>query len=323
MRVATPVLAALGAASYAVAQSIISSGPLGGLGALAGTLSLTCEAALLQLAVSNSSLEQCLHVTALEPLLTSNGSIIPILDEWMTDLCYMPPCSNDTLYNASVAISTACSADLAKYSITNATFLAAIEEYTLAREILCLKTVNPYTTMNATIPVTNLTYSAYNVTNGTFCVTSVLTEVSSYLGTNLTVPYIESMVGMAGSANSSALMMLEMLPPSTICSDCIFAAADLLFEEYPSLAYVVVNQTTNTTVLQYLNGLCAVEGLNATLNGTLPVNITESAFNSSYPYNLTIGNITYTPGNYSILPPQFNFTIGNLTINSSSFNTSF
>ena len=58
----------------------------------------------------------------------------------MSQLCYMPPCSNATLMAAAANITAGCAADIAADKFPNNTVAAAFTLYPTARELLCLKT---------------------------------------------------------------------------------------------------------------------------------------------------------------------------------------
>lgn len=74
-------------------------------------------------------------------VLASNASIIPVLDKFMSDLCYTyPTCSNDTLMTAAMTIMNGCATDLQNEGLSNTTVMAAFESYPVVREVLCLKT---------------------------------------------------------------------------------------------------------------------------------------------------------------------------------------
>jgi hypothetical protein len=113
-----------------------------------------CQGAVIQ-AVTNSSFGQCFPALDLAPckcllfsldlkadivVLTSNGSIIPPLDNFMSDLCYKQPCSNETLMAAAQSIAAGCASDLAAGGLANTTVFAAFSSYAVLREVLCLKT---------------------------------------------------------------------------------------------------------------------------------------------------------------------------------------
>jgi hypothetical protein len=102
----------------------------------------------------------------------------------------------------------------------------------------------------------------YNTTNGAFCATSLLTELQSYLGANLSLPYIAT---AALGGNATVVQLIEKIPTKALCSDCIFAAVDLIEEQYPWFGNISLGAIngTNTTLNQFLVGTC-----NATYNIT-------------------------------------------------------
>lgn len=74
------------------------------------------------------------------PVLTTQGSIIPVLDQFMTSLCYQQPCSNESLAQAASAIKTGCQADLQSGNLSPDVVDFAFNTYPTLRETLCLKT---------------------------------------------------------------------------------------------------------------------------------------------------------------------------------------
>lgn len=289
MRLSTSAIAvsALGASS-ALAQLSITS-VLGTAESYLAMLSPSCQATVISLASPSAPAYQCLQVQNIIPIILSNASIVPGIDSYLSSICSSAPCSNGTLYNLTQSITSGCSSDLSKYGITNTTIAEIIGTYPLAREVACLKTSAPFNGTNATIPISN---STYNTTNGTFCATSLLTEVSAYLGANLTNSFIDNAVL---SGNTTILNMLEMIPPTALCNDCIFAALDLIEDEFPQVGSVPIS--ANVTLNSYLNGTCNATGYVVSTNGTLPSTIIESAINSTLGFNITVGNVTIAPMN--------------------------
>lgn len=105
----------------------------------------------------------------------------------------------------------------------------------------------------------------YNSTDGYFCVTSLLTQLSAYFGTDLSVPYITA---AASGQNSTAIDLLTSIQPNIVCNDCIFAALDIINEAYPAAgdfeiatAFGLLNMTSplpaGTTVNSFANETCA------------------------------------------------------------------
>jgi len=268
------------------------------------TFSPACQASLISV-FTNGSFAECFHPADLFPITLTNAPIVPTLDKFMSDLCYGPACSNATLMTAASTILAGCAADLKNETLSNSTVTTAFSLYPLVREVLCLKTQDPYTNLsyggvlgNPPIPVSS---PIYNSTNGTFCVTSVLTQLSAYFGTNLTLPFIE---GIATLMNTTALGLAESINVLALCNDCVFGAVDVVEDVIPSIGstplstiFGLLGMTSpvNTTINGLLNGTCAYKPLAVSTNGTLPSNITVSIINSTFPYNLTSGNHTFSP----------------------------
>ncbi|WWD19256.1 hypothetical protein CI109_103714 [Kwoniella shandongensis] len=304
MRASTTSIVTLASvAGFAAAQSATSL--TSAASAALNLLSPNCQSVVLGLA-TNSSASQCLHVDLLAGLITTNGSVIPSIDNYLSTICSSAPCSNETLTNTTQTILEGCSSDLSNFGITNQTLEYVVELYPLAREVLCLKTSDPFkanstASANSTTPtsanatVSSNSTSSYNTTNGTFCATSLLTELSSYLGAPLTTSYITN---AALGGNATVVQRLQSIPPSALCDECIFAALDLIEQELPFVGNISVG---NSTLNTYLNGQCKSDNLTISTNGTLPTNITITASNSTFSYNITAGNVTYHP-NSTVLP---------------------
>ena len=108
------------------------------------------------------------------------------------------------------------------------------------------------------------------MTDGVFCVTSLLTQLSAYFGANFTLPYLS---GVVSGANTTALGLLENISSTVLCNECIFGAVDVIEEAYPVVGnvpvaaiYGALNMTTtiNTTINGLLNSTCAYESLATT-----------------------------------------------------------
>lgn len=109
----------------------------------------------------------------------------------------------------------------------------------------------------------------YNSTDGFFCVTSVLTQLSAYFGTNVTVPFITD---IASGNNDTALELVKTVNPNIICNECIFATFDIINQAYPEVdgatfdfLFGLLNMTSplpaGTTLAEYANDTCAYQNL--------------------------------------------------------------
>lgn len=257
------------------------------------SFSTECQQAVLG-ALANSELSSCLPLASVVPALTSNGSIIPLLDNFMSDLCYNQPCSDETLSAAAQAIAEGCSADLESEGLDDSVVTAAFDAYPLVREILCTKTDDPYTEESyggfLGAPPVAIDSGEYNSTDGYFCVTSVLTQLSAYFGSDLSIPYL---TGLVTGANQTAVDLLTSIEPNIICNDCIFAAAALIEQAYPEAGSVpfdvifgLLNMTSplpeGTTINEFANDTCAYEDRSVPTDGTLPESVTVSIVDSTF-----------------------------------------
>jgi len=299
------------------------------------SLSTECRTAILSLALS--PLTQCLGINELAPAISANASLVPILDNWMTSICANEACDQDLLDSTAQNFSSACNSDLAKYDISGTDIQDIVGMYPLVRELVCLKTAEPFvsnSTMNMTMPMDNVTMPMDNSTmpiptdmnstmpmpttmdnatipmgmsnstdNSTFCVTSLLDEVTSYLGMNITVNGIFNLVFGKDTEGRKAL---AQIPPSALCQDCIYAGAGLIEQQYPGIWNETIG-SGNFTVGGFLNETCVNSTfpeidreMNPTI--TLPEAVYPSAENSTYAYPImymnatSMMNETYTPG---------------------------
>lgn len=170
-------------------------------------------------------------------------------------------------------------------------------------------------------------------TTETYCLISVLDELSYYLGTNLSVREIAT---IALGGNATAVQTLASIPPTALCNDCIFGALSLIETEFPDVGTSI--WIGNTTLNQFFDTTCNATGLvisqseldfhivaqlilTILLDGTLPHNVTASAYNSTFPYPFVVnGTSTYSPTStaapiplQSVIPNR-NVTIGHTTI---------
>ena len=165
-------------------------------------------------------------------------------------------------------------------------------------------------TMNSTMTETNTT-STNTTEEDTFCVTSLLTEVSEYLGMNLTV---NSIFDLVLGSDTEGRQALTELPPTALCQDCIYAGAGLIEQQYPGIWNETI--TGNFTIGGFLNSTCVNEtfpeiDMESNNTITLPETVYPSAENSTYAYPIMYmngtTNETYTPSETVQQPPSIPF----------------
>lgn len=400
MKISASLIALGAAASVATAQNVSIPGLTSSALHL---LSSSCQTAVKELLSPNSPTGQCLNTTAAQTVLNSNGSVVPSVENWLNSICTSNPCSNSTLQNATQTILSQCSTDLQKFGVTNETIKVIVESYPLAREVVCLKTTEPFTSNSTSNNSTSGGYggasssasswassatgwatsawdsatatssmwnngagtdagpsasfaaeSAYKLirrqpaqgsgssaspavfstssaaspsstasssgnstsnTTETYCLISVIDELSYYLGTNLSLQEIAT---IALGGNATAVQTLASIPPTALCNDCIFGALSLAETEFPDVGTSI--WIGNTTLNQFFDTTCNATGLVISQNGTLPHNVTASAYNSTFPYPFVNGTSTYSPTSTAApIPlqsviPNHNVTIGHTTV---------
>ena len=97
--------------------------------------------------------------------------------------------------------------------------------------------------------------------------------MSAYFGANLTLPYLESILT---EKNTTALQLVEGISPTILCSECFFAAIDIVEEVYPSVGdlhlatiFGVLNATVpaayaSATINDVFNGTCSYKNYTVT-----------------------------------------------------------
>lgn len=101
----------------------------------------------------------------------------------MSDLCYMQPCSNETLDAAAQTIIAGCSSDLEKDGLSDSVVTEAFGAYPLVREILCTKTYVVFRDSNNRTDISGMTH-----THQSHTVASLAHHLSPSIAVYTTVP---------------------------------------------------------------------------------------------------------------------------------------
>ncbi|POW18049.1 hypothetical protein PSTT_00121 [Puccinia striiformis] len=163
-----------------------SGGTSSALGLAAG-LSPGCQAAAGGLLTSEFG--TCSNIMGLVSVIGASGSIIAPLTTWISGVCTAAPCSSDTLKQASQSVNNGCSSDIQKGS-----------GIAMALQMI----------------VGNLQRSKYT-SNSTFCIPSILGNVESASGQNITISQVTSILSGSMTPASQAL---ANVPSGTYCTDC-------------------------------------------------------------------------------------------------------
>jgi hypothetical protein len=155
------------------------------------SISGDCQSAIANI-VANSDAADCLGASSLVALaLTSSSSqsLIPSIDNWLTNICSAPICSNATLAGVVQNISEGCASDLNSTNLNAATLTSDVEQfYPTVRQILCLKD------------------------GSTNCITQTLDNIQAAYG-SINVTDVLSLIGLAGEVNTSSLSNIT-------CTNC-------------------------------------------------------------------------------------------------------
>lgn len=188
---------------------------------------------------------QCLNPSALLSLVTgsSNSSIISPINNWLQGLCPQAPCSNGSLAQVVTNLTSGCSAELSNSGIatTSSSQLTTIvqQAYPAVRQVICLR----------------------NTTANDLCVTELLTDIQSAVGTNITSGNLIQVF--------TNLLVGSKIPPSIACSDCVKESYNIINQDFPAL----LNGSTSSAI----SSTCGT----AFINGATPTDISESASTAS------------------------------------------
>lgn len=221
------------------------------------TLSSGCSTTLQNIVTSSNN--QCLNAGALLSLATSssNTSIVPIINTWLTGLCSQPLCSNATIEAVVNSVASGCSTDLSSLGLNPGdlqSLLPTIDAaYPTVRQVVCLKD------------------------GSTLCPTQLLTAIEASLGT-LSISTIPALLpGLINSGQSP-------VPTAVICSNCVKQSYNVIQKSYPGLF--------GSDETSYLSKTCGA----TFTDGTTPSGITQSAVSGNGTSN-TSGAMSKFVGN--------------------------
>lgn len=277
-----------------------------------GNLSSSCQQTVLQLAIG-SDFSTCNKIPQVLPIVTqalsasNESSLVPYIDQIVSLECATAGCSNSTLTSAYNTLASGCATDLSRYGVSNSTLRTIFQQYPLAREVVCLQTVTPFVANSTTTSSPSTSTSG----NATYCATSLLNQVQSIAGTNLSAGFISSLAGVGGrnmTGTGPLAQLARRFNATLLCNDCIFAAANVIGVAYPQIGNVTLRSSglgsnanvtsgndtyrANTTIAQALDNTCSARGFSWNSNGTLPSTIRLGAVNSTFGYTLIAGNGT-------------------------------
>ncbi|KAI0769643.1 hypothetical protein BD413DRAFT_476957 [Trametes elegans] len=203
-------------------------------GTSAQSLSTQCQAALASI-VANSDASTCLNAQALVGLVvsssgSSNSSIVPTINTWLTGLCSRPACSNDTLASVVSSVNSGCSTELSSFGLNNVGTdqLTSLVQtaYPTVRQVACLGDTS---------------------NSNALCVTETLNNLEPYTGT-LTVSNIESV------ASQIAAGTVPNVPSNVTCTDCTKAAYNIVQQNFAGLFSGAASDVSSTCGASFTDG---------------------------------------------------------------------
>jgi len=187
--------------TVALAGLASAKGPPPGM----GRISAQCKASIAGALASQDA--ACLNPTGLVAIFatSSNTSIVPAVDSWITGMCGLRPCTNQSLANVVSTAASGCQTELTNANITTERLTKAVQTvYPTVRQVACLKD-------NA---------------NKVYCVTQTLRNLEGVVGP-LTPINIEPAIKSVESGKQS-------IPSSVICTDCHKAAYNIIHTNLPN-----------------------------------------------------------------------------------------
>ncbi|KAI6121450.1 hypothetical protein F5141DRAFT_1186672 [Pisolithus sp. B1] len=150
------------------------------------SISSQCSSTLVSVAGSPDS--SCLNPNGIVQIVltSSNSSVIPAVNSWLTGLCALGPCSNSSLEAVFTNLTSGCSSELASLGLTTngstnlTTYL--VEAYPTLRQIGCLND----TSANELCVTEELT-GVQNVT-GTLTINNFITVAGQLISDSSSIP---------------------------------------------------------------------------------------------------------------------------------------
>ncbi|EIW82616.1 hypothetical protein CONPUDRAFT_120715 [Coniophora puteana RWD-64-598 SS2] len=214
--------------------------------ASAQSLSSQCQSTLASIATSSEG--SCLNLAGLIPLATANSSstsVISPINSWLSGVCSVGACSNQTLSDVVTNVTSGCSSDLQGLGISSSNAQEIIpyvqEAYPVVRQIACLQDTT--TSQNC------VTETLYGIQNAT------------------TTLSLTNIVGLFSQLQAG---QVPNIPKNVTCSDCTHAAYTIASQ---SALSSYLSSGTNSSVASYCGGDFT--------NGQTPSDVKETASSGS------------------------------------------
>ncbi|KAI0633316.1 hypothetical protein C8Q77DRAFT_1057496, partial [Trametes polyzona] len=196
------------------------------------SISSQCQAALATI-VTNSD-ASCLNTQALVGLFvstsasSSNSSIVPTVNTWLTGLCSRPACTNETLATVVKTVTSGCNTELGQLGLTDvdAGSLTSLVQtaYPTVRQVVCL-----------------------GDNNNALCLTETLNNLEPYTGP-LTTANIQSLASQIEGGT------VPNLPSNVTCTDCTKAAYNIVQQNFNGLISGFSSEVSSTCGATFTDG---------------------------------------------------------------------
>ncbi|KAI9066570.1 hypothetical protein FKP32DRAFT_1621942 [Trametes sanguinea] len=202
-------------------------------GTSAQSISSQCQSTLASIVGSSDA--SCLNAQSLVGLVvssstSSNSSVVPTINSWLTGLCSRPACTNSTLASVVQNVTSGCSSELSALGLSNvnADELTTLVQtaYPTVRQVACLGDTS---------------------NNNALCVTETLNNLEPYTGT-LTVANIESLASQIVSGS------VPNVPSNVTCTDCTKAAYNLVQQNFGDLISGFSGDVNSTCGASFTDG---------------------------------------------------------------------
>src|SRR5712671_5451453 len=100
-------------------------------------ISSECASALTKLEISSDA--QCLDISGVIGLFSTNGSVLSVTNKWLSTLCNQTACTNSSLAAVVTALTEGCSTELSELSAPSNLTTYVRGNYRILRDIGCLR----------------------------------------------------------------------------------------------------------------------------------------------------------------------------------------
>ncbi|KAL7410121.1 hypothetical protein BDY24DRAFT_400850 [Mrakia frigida] len=268
-------------------MSVVASLAVLSLAASASALTLSASCiATLTTTLTTPPASECFATESLLKFLplaitSPNTSVVATVDNYLSQVCPAPICSNETVLATATALEGGCGEVFASYGIKNESINAWVPFLPQIKAVACVQTSNATEAYNytwtggsngASAPTsTNLTSNSSSSSNSSsYCLSSTLATLEKISGKNLTFSVISSI--MSGDMTLSSFINTTAVQNSTalLCTDCTKGLYTSLIALGNSSSFMTATNTSIvSSVTEFVTEICGAEFINATAPSTI------------------------------------------------------